>query len=98
MLLTFRADPIAGSRRSAFLLYLLVYTRTADMQSAPQHGGISAFPARFSLPNPTASTMATLHPFRAVRPDPEHVLEIASVPYDVINTEEARELAVGTPA
>lgn len=41
--------------------------------------------------------MATLHPFRAVRPDPDHVLEIASVPYDVINTEEARELAVGKP-
>jgi uncharacterized protein (DUF1015 family) len=41
--------------------------------------------------------MATLHPFRAVRPDPEHVLEIASVPYDVINTEEARELAMGKP-
>jgi len=41
--------------------------------------------------------MATLHPFRAVRPDPDHVLEIASVPYDVINTEEARDLAEGKP-
>lgn len=41
--------------------------------------------------------MATLHPFRAVRPDPAHVEEIASVPYDVINTEEARELAEGKP-
>jgi len=41
--------------------------------------------------------MATLHPFRAVRPLPQHVEEIASVPYDVVNSEEARELAEGTP-
>lgn len=41
--------------------------------------------------------MAILHPFRALRPVPEKVLEIASVPYDVINTNEARALAVGKP-
>jgi len=41
--------------------------------------------------------MATLHPFRAVRPLPEYVEEIASVPYDVVSTEEARELAEGKP-
>jgi uncharacterized protein (DUF1015 family) len=41
--------------------------------------------------------MATLHPFRAVRPRPEHLEEIASVPYDVISTEEARTLAEGKP-
>lgn len=41
--------------------------------------------------------MATLHPFRAVRPRPEYLDEVASVPYDVINTEEARELAQGKP-
>lgn len=41
--------------------------------------------------------MATLHPFRAVRPLPQHVDEIASVPYDVINTEEARRRAEGKP-
>jgi uncharacterized protein (DUF1015 family) len=41
--------------------------------------------------------MATLHPFRAIRPRPEDATEIASVPYDVINTEEARELAEGKP-
>jgi uncharacterized protein (DUF1015 family) len=41
--------------------------------------------------------MATLHPFRAVRPRPEHLSEIASVPYDVISTEEARSLAEGKP-
>jgi uncharacterized protein (DUF1015 family) len=41
--------------------------------------------------------MATLHPFRAVRPLPEYLEEIASVPYDVVSTDEARELAEGKP-
>jgi uncharacterized protein (DUF1015 family) len=41
--------------------------------------------------------MATLHPFCAVRPLPEYIEEIASVPYDVVSTEEARELAEGKP-
>lgn len=41
--------------------------------------------------------MATLHPFRAVRPRPEHLTEIASVPYDVVNSEEARKLAEDKP-
>ena len=39
--------------------------------------------------------MATLHAFRALRPTPTHVERIASVPYDVISTEEARSLADG---
>jgi len=41
--------------------------------------------------------MATVHPFRAVRPLPEYLEEIASVPYDVVSTEEARELADEKP-
>ena len=41
--------------------------------------------------------MATLHPFRTVRPLPQHVEEIASVPYDVVSTEEARQRAEGQP-
>ena len=41
--------------------------------------------------------MATLHPFRALRPKPEQVSQIAAVPYDVLNTEEARALADGNP-
>ncbi len=39
--------------------------------------------------------MATLHPFRALRPLPSHAARVASVPYDVISTEEARQLAKG---
>lgn len=41
--------------------------------------------------------MAVLHPFRALRPAPEHVHEVACVPYDVIDTSEARALAEGKP-
>ena len=41
--------------------------------------------------------MATLRPFRAVRPRPELAAEVASVPYDVVDTAEARALAAGNP-
>lgn len=41
--------------------------------------------------------MATMHPFRALRPVPEKAEEVACVPYDVINTKEARQLAAGRP-
>ena len=42
--------------------------------------------------------MATLRPFRALRPDPAKAPEVAAVPYDVVNTAEARALARGNPA
>ncbi len=41
--------------------------------------------------------MATIHPFRALRPLPEVAREIASVPYDVVDSREARALAAGKP-
>ncbi|SMO71595.1 DUF1015 domain-containing protein [Fodinibius sediminis] len=41
--------------------------------------------------------MAHLHPFKAWRPTPRDVEEIACVPYDVINVDEARTLAEGKP-
>ena len=41
--------------------------------------------------------MAVIHPFRALRPPAERVEQVASVPYDVVNTAEARELAGGNP-
>ena len=41
--------------------------------------------------------MSQLKPFRAYRPKPELAAKVASVPYDVINTEEARQLAAGNP-
>ena len=39
--------------------------------------------------------MAKIRPFRALRPEPSAVSTIASVPYDVVNTDEARALAAG---
>ena len=41
--------------------------------------------------------MAVIHPFRALRPAAKQAKQVASVPYDVVNTEEARELAAGNP-
>ena len=41
--------------------------------------------------------MAIIHPFKAWRPKESKAEEVASVPYDVINTEEARQLAQGKP-
>lgn len=41
--------------------------------------------------------MAILHPFKAWRPTQETIYEIACVPYDVIDSDEARALAEGKP-
>jgi uncharacterized protein (DUF1015 family) len=42
--------------------------------------------------------MAVIRPFRAVRPDPAAASRVAAVPYDVVDTEEARALAGGNPS
>ena len=39
--------------------------------------------------------MASIHPFRALRPEPDAAPNVSSVPYDVVTTEEARRLAAG---
>jgi uncharacterized protein (DUF1015 family) len=41
--------------------------------------------------------MATLHPFRALRPAQAVAAVVSSVPYDVVTTDEARQLAAGNP-
>ena len=42
--------------------------------------------------------MATVRPFRAVRPaTADLAARVASVPYDVVDTAEARQLAAGNP-
>jgi len=41
--------------------------------------------------------MAIIRPFHALRPAAEHAAEVAAVPYDVVNTQEARALATGNP-
>jgi len=41
--------------------------------------------------------VSVLHPFRALRPSREAAPAVSSVPYDVVSTEEARQLASGNP-
>ncbi|MCX6199816.1 MAG: DUF1015 family protein [Bacteroidetes bacterium] len=41
--------------------------------------------------------MAIIKPFKAVRPKTEMASQVASLPYDVMNTREAREMANGNP-
>ena len=41
--------------------------------------------------------MAVIHPFNALRPPPEKAKQVSSVPYDVVNSEEAAALAAGNP-
>jgi uncharacterized protein (DUF1015 family) len=41
--------------------------------------------------------VANIRPFNALRPPSDRVMEVASVPYDVVNTAEARTLAEGNP-
>ena len=41
--------------------------------------------------------MASIHPLRALRPEPAAAPAVSSVPYDVVSTEEARRLAVDNP-
>jgi uncharacterized protein (DUF1015 family) len=45
----------------------------------------------------TLSPVATLLPFRALRPNASDAPRIAAVPYDVVSTDEARALADGNP-
>src|SRR5271154_612057 len=41
--------------------------------------------------------MATLKPFAALRPKPELAPQICELPYDVMSSDEAREMAAGNP-
>jgi len=41
--------------------------------------------------------MSTVRPFRAVRPDPKLADKVAALPYDVMNSDEAREMVKDNP-
>ena len=41
--------------------------------------------------------MAVLRPFAAIRPVPELAEQVAALPYDVMNSEEARQMVKGNP-
>jgi len=42
--------------------------------------------------------MITIHPFKALRPEAQHAKQVASRPYDVLNSKEARIEAQGNPS
>ena len=42
-------------------------------------------------------SVSSIYPFRALRPAPQSAASVASVPYDVVNTDEARALASANP-
>ncbi|PFE03279.1 DUF1015 domain-containing protein [Bacillus cereus] len=41
--------------------------------------------------------MATIRPFRAIRPVSDKAAQVAALPYDVLNSKEAREIVKGNP-
>ena len=41
--------------------------------------------------------MAILRPFKAVRPKSEYAEKVGALPYDVMNSDEAREMVKGNP-
>ena len=41
--------------------------------------------------------MATIKPFAALRPRPDLAAEVCELPYDVMSSAEAREMAAGNP-
>ena len=41
--------------------------------------------------------MSLIKPFRGLRPTPAHATDVVAPPYDVLNTEEARERVQGRP-
>src|ERR1700687_3899 len=58
--------------------------------------------AQLVLPSPNifalqGARVAIIRPFNALRPQAERAAQVAAVPYDVVNTEEARALAAGNP-
>ncbi len=41
--------------------------------------------------------MSIIKPFKSLRPQPAYTTQVASLPYDVMNTEEAAQMAAGNP-
>ncbi|MGO3792651.1 MAG: DUF1015 family protein, partial [Enterococcus gilvus] len=41
--------------------------------------------------------MVQIHPFKAIRPAKDLAEQVAALPYDVVNSQEAKELANGNP-
>ncbi len=66
-------------------------TQTQNIARSRAAAGINTNPKQY------LDYMATVKPFKGVRPPKEMVTEVASRPYDVLNSEEARAEAEGNP-
>src|SRR5437773_9854186 len=71
--------------------FVVVFTTTPNVNVWPE---VNRGPMSVAY---NLSPMATLHPFRALRPRASDAARIAAVPYDVVSTDEARALADGNP-
>ena len=67
--------------------------RTKEIESDP---AVSALKTSLELRQEVVP-MTVLRSFRALRPHPQRAPAVASVPYDVVDTSEARALAAGNP-
>ena len=65
--------------------------------AAPAEAAPHAATGKYGRPFVVLGRMSSLLPFRALRPAPESSDRVASVPYDVVGTEEARALAASEP-
>jgi hypothetical protein len=82
-----------------------------SVEMRPEHGSATAASARFRLVSQVtldvrpgrhlrmlpALFMATLAPFAALRPKPDLASSICELPYDVVSSDEARQIAQGNP-
>ena len=41
--------------------------------------------------------MSVIRPFKGIRPKKEYAAQVAALPYDVMNSDEAREMVKGKP-
>ena len=74
------------------------------MRCVPERPSVSSaalrnrdIPWTGGLESPHEALMATIKPFAALRPKPELAPRICELPYDVMSSEEARQIAAGNP-
>jgi len=74
------------------------YARPEILRKVPRDFSVLTVKAGESaLEKITGGTMAVYKPFKAVRPALSRAEEVAALPYDVMNSEEARECVKGRP-
>ena len=93
-------EPAARRSRPGSAMAAFDVERETALRSSRRSAAPAAHPpARRSRDAPVimSVSMAALAPFRALRPAPSAAARVAAVPYDVVNTDEARALAAGNP-